>query len=313
MTHRAWVFTLNNPLVPLNIDDWPVRYVVYQKETGASGTPHFQGYAEFTQPIRLSGVRRLLAYAHWEPRRGSRDQARAYSTKEDTRTDGPWEYGDWDQGGQGSRTDVSSLKAQIQSGCPLKSIFEAETLAFLKYSRSIQTARLLYTPKRDWPTDVTVLVGPSGVGKSRYCKEVAPDAYWKQPSNWWDGYDGQPDVVLDDFYGWLPFHELLRVLDRYEHQVQSKGGNTQLLAKRVFITSNRTPDKWYDNTKRSFYLKSLYRRLTKLIWVDEDGEHQSCESIDELILLASSLDATGPGTPSLTGLPLASNNSDMLV
>lgn len=307
MTHRAWVFTLNNPTSPLNIDDWPVNYVVYQQETGESGTPHYQGYAEFSRPIRLSGVRHLLASAHWEPRRGTRDQARAYSTKEATRTSGPWEFGDWNTGGQGRRTDVSELKTKIQNGSSLREIFESETLCFLKYSRSIQAARLLYSPKRDWITEVIVLVGPSGVGKSLYCKTTAPLAYWKQPSNWWDGYDGEADVVLDDFYGWLPFHELLRVLDRYEHQVQSKGGNTQLLAKRIFITSNRTPDKWYDPTK-GFYLASLYRRLTKLIFVDEDGEHQSCESVDELILLASSVDAEGPRP---TGSLINSTN-DML-
>lgn len=300
MTHRAWVFTLNNPPNALDIEDWPVKYVIYQKEVGESGTPHFQGYAEFTKPIRLSGVRRLLGTAHWEPRKGTRDEARAYSSKEDTRVEGPWEYGDWGKGGQGSRTDVSGLKEKVMSGAPLKEIFESETLSFLKYSRSVEKARLLYQPKRDWPVEVTVLVGPTGVGKSKYCREVAPNAYWKQPSNWWDGYDGQADVVLDDYYGWLPFHELLRVLDRYEHQVQSKGGNTQLLAKRIWITSNKSPDQWYDQSKRTYYLKSLYRRLTKLIYVDDDGEFQSCDSIDELIQLASTMDGEGGGRLAVT-------------
>lgn len=302
MTHRAWVFTLNNPSKELDIDTWPVKYVVYQREIGESGTPHFQGYAEFTKPLRLSGVRRLLATAHWEPRKGTRDQARDYATKEDTRADGPWEYGDFVEK-RGSRTDVTELKKKIEEGASVKTIFETETLSYLKYSRAIEKARLMYQPKRDWAPEVIVLVGPTGVGKSRWCRETAPDAYWKQPSNWWDAYDGQPDVVLDDYYGWLPFHELLRVLDRYEHQVQSKGGNTQLLAKRIFITSNKTPDKWYDNKKRTYYLASLYRRLTKLVFVDEDGEHQSCDSIDELILLASSMDDGGGRLEDLAELP----------
>lgn len=41
------------------------------------------------------------------------------------------------------------------------------------------------------------LVGDPGVGKSRYVKAFRP--YIKPSSKWWDGYNGQSDVLIDDF------------------------------------------------------------------------------------------------------------------
>jgi hypothetical protein len=62
---------------------------------------------------------------------------------------------------------------------------------------------------------VIVLYGKTNLGKSYYVRKHAPDAYWKQRSVWWDGYEDHKDVVLDDFYGWIPFDNMLRLCDRY--------------------------------------------------------------------------------------------------
>ena len=48
----------------------------------------------FSGTKRLSGVKELTGTAaHWEPRRGTHQQAAAYCSKEETRIDGPWEVG----------------------------------------------------------------------------------------------------------------------------------------------------------------------------------------------------------------------------
>lgn len=94
-----WVFTLNNPtaqeeallnsLVP-NV----AVYVVFQREKGeVQGTEHFQGYIELKAKKTLHAMRSLLERAHLEPRKGTQQQAIDYSKKEDTRIDGPWEFG----------------------------------------------------------------------------------------------------------------------------------------------------------------------------------------------------------------------------
>ncbi len=63
--------------------------------------------------------------------------------------------------------------------------------------------------QRSWQTTCTVVWGPPGSGKSMHAwAEGGPEAYWitkpNGPRAFWDGYDGQENVVIDEFYGWLP-------------------------------------------------------------------------------------------------------------
>lgn len=111
---RAWCFTLNNPEEHGIVDDvLPVlaqeRYVVWQRERGENGTPHIQGYIELHNPVRLSAMKLWLPSAHFEVRRGTREQARAYCMKEDTRDAGPWERGDFDRGKQSGDSENHRL------------------------------------------------------------------------------------------------------------------------------------------------------------------------------------------------------------
>lgn len=59
---------------------------------------------------------------------------------------------------------------------------------------------------------VIVLVGLPGTGKSRYCWENYPNLFSKPSGNWWDGYNGEETVLLDDFYGDIEYSELLKFL-----------------------------------------------------------------------------------------------------
>lgn len=42
------------------------------------------------------------------------------------------------------------------------------------------------------------IVGQSGAGKTHKAQEDYPDAYRKSQNKWWDGYEGQESVILDD-------------------------------------------------------------------------------------------------------------------
>ena len=44
-------------------------------------------------------------------------------------------------------------------------------------------------------------------------------------SKWWDNYAQEDVVIIDESYGWLPYCEMLRLLDRYPCQVETKGGS----------------------------------------------------------------------------------------
>lgn len=94
-----YVFTYNNPTVTglefLEVCRAVSSYVIFQLEVGEQGTPHFQGYIEFTTRKRIQTVKNLLNVdsIHLERRRGTQDQACAYASKEESRADGPWEAG----------------------------------------------------------------------------------------------------------------------------------------------------------------------------------------------------------------------------
>ena len=80
-------------------DEWKdVAYCVYQLEAcPETGRPHFQGYIEFVGKKSFSWIHENcegLETAHFETRRGNQSDARRYCMKEDTRLEGPWEYGE---------------------------------------------------------------------------------------------------------------------------------------------------------------------------------------------------------------------------
>lgn len=105
---KYWCFTLNNP--ESDLGQWPetVKYAVYQGEIGESGNYHFQGYVEFYSNQRLSALKELVPGAHWEKRRGTAEQAREYAMKEESRVEGPWEFGVFTSSRQGARTDLAT-------------------------------------------------------------------------------------------------------------------------------------------------------------------------------------------------------------
>lgn len=135
---KYWVFTLNNYTDDDKPLEWPCEYVIYQKEKGASGTPHLQGYVEFKTNKRLSAVRKICSTAHWETRKGTQEQAIDYCTKkDDTYVDGPWDAGDRKENKQGKRTDLElACATAAQSG--LASLIDQHPTAYAKYHAGLE-------------------------------------------------------------------------------------------------------------------------------------------------------------------------------
>jgi len=289
---RSWVFTINNPdgdaddpakwESEKNSDGTPVvKAAVWQREKGAEGTEHYQGWLQLTKPGRLTKVKKLNGRAHWERMRGSSQQAIAYAQKEDSRVAGPWRFGAVDASGQGKRNDLLAVKERLDQGASELDIAEEFFGAWVRHGRAFkQYALLKGNMKRSEHTHATVYFGEPGSGKTwRVSHETDGKAFWlRQPSSggtvWWDGYNGERDVVLDEFYGWIKYTELLRLIDRTPHIVETKGSAVPFISKRIFITSNKAPfeilkdplgnvvkvtSPWYPNVND---VSALYRRLT---------------------------------------------------
>lgn len=255
---KNWCFTINNPVNDKVPETWPgAKFVAWQKEKGEGGTPHLQGYIIFKCNKRLSALKKIDSGAHWEPRRGTHDQALAYVRKEETRVDGPWQLGDEPAVGtkSGTRNDIHKLKRALDGGKTEEEIAYDDEL-FPCWAHNFKAIerykRLKKANQRNWQTFTQVYWGSPGAGKSkRALEEGGPDAFWLRKPNglggalWWDGYDGQEVVVIDEFAHWATREFMCRLCDRYPLIVDTKGGAVQFVAKKIIITSNLHPDQWW--------------------------------------------------------------------
>lgn len=286
---RGWCWTWNNPTEELDVDLLPkshrelwtehLMFGVWQLEVGESGTTHYQGYFEFKKPQRMTMVKRLLGdeTVHCEKRKGSQKQAYDYCTKEDSRVEGPYKFGEAKlSDGQGKRSD---LVRAAEDACDLKRpmvdvILDNPAVA-MRYSKGLSLMRAAAAAKahRDRPASAegrqvscVVYWGSTGVGKTRKAMEekdvfVLPAKEGKS-ATWFDGYMGQKVLVVDEFTPeCLSWDLLLRICDRYPLQVPIKGGFVSAEWTKVIITSNLHPSKWY---ARADY-GPLMRRLNQII------------------------------------------------
>lgn len=130
-------------------------------------------------------------------------------------------------------------------------------MEWCRFRGAFKEYRLLHSQPRDFKTNVIVIQGPTGTGKSKFVQDEYPGAYWKGRDQWWCGYMQQETVVLDEFYGWIPYDTLLRLCDRYPLDVEVKGGKVNFASKTIIITTNKHPEKWY----KDVYFQAFVRRV----------------------------------------------------
>ena len=157
--------------------DERVQYYIYQiEECPETGKLHLQGYVEFTKPTRRKMVKRLFDddSMHLEKRLGTAKQAIDYCRKEESRVDGPWEYGE--HKGQGKRTDIDDCVSAITDGASWKEIIEECPSTFVRYHKGLEKVKFIMTESPKW-RDVEVFVywGKPGTGKSRKVFENEED------------------------------------------------------------------------------------------------------------------------------------------
>ena len=138
-----------------------VKYITGQLERGESGNVHLQYIVQFTTAKRLNGVRAAVNdQTHWEPIYGSIAQARAYVTKEATRIDGPWEYGQI--AASGKRRGYDEAVDAVMQGTPLQRVAQEFPGIWVAHGRGPNRPTQAARPGRRPP--LLRARGPGGVG-----------------------------------------------------------------------------------------------------------------------------------------------------
>lgn len=270
---RNWCFTVNNydsEYVKKNIKTLPhLKYAVVGRETGKEGTPHLQGYVEFSSAIYFNKLRSLLPGAHIEGRLGTRAQASEYCKK-----DGDFiEFGKFTPSGK--RTDLDQVRDALDSGSNTFDIAQDYFGPWCKYRKSFEEyANMVGANEMRDPLEVLVYFGSAGTGKTYKAVTENKDYFILSPGNssnvWFDGYYGQDVLIIDDYDGdWIKYRPLLRILDRYPYALEVKGSRRYAKWRKVIITTNIHPREWFAHLALSlssdFNKTPLGRRITDIV------------------------------------------------
>lgn len=266
---REWVFTSYEETFPKEFDS-KVRYVIYQQEIcPKTNKKHWQGYAEFVNPITYLNVHKYLNTnnkLHVEQREAERSKARDYCRKKDTAIEGTqFEWGEWREVSQGKRSDIDEIGALVKQGVKLRDIANEYPGQWIRFGRGISSLSKVISGQRKEKTEVTILWGPTGVGKSHRANEELPNAYWYTLNGWWDGYDCHEEVIMEEIaLRDINRREILMLCDKFPYKVNMKGSSCEFVAKKMIITTNDNPETWFE------FIPELRRRIEKIIYMGKE-------------------------------------------
>lgn len=276
---RRWVFTINNPegdplegLVPL------VEYMVVGNEVApTTQTRHLQGYCFLKTKQRRSQLSKLLPTAWLQEAKGTHLQNFEYCTKGS-------DFKEFGKFPEEPKESGKKFWQEFIASCRAGTAEETHPQQFVQYHSFVIKMQKENPPKLDDldKLENVWLYGEAGAGKSRLARQRYPDYFDKSINKWWDGYQGQETVLLDDFdktHNVLA-HHIKRWADRYPFSVEIKGSYDYVRPARIVVTSQyRIDDIWDDAETRA----AMHRRFTEervgpppvhQYFVDAAGRHR---------------------------------------
>ncbi len=231
-----------------------------------TGKPHIQGYVRLGKSVRKTHFYKVAgpdangntkfwmqkASADWA------DNAK-YTSKDENVI---W-HKTPPESEQGIRNELTEFREAIKRGADDAELFEKHLNTLAKYPRLESRLKQSYLKEQTRPfRDVKVHVrwGAAGTGKSRMPYEEGAFKWNNYEDGWWDGYDGEKIILIDDFYGGIKYTKFLTILDGYQELLKVKGGFVYAQWDTVYITSNKPPEEWYAHGMTP----ALERRITTI-------------------------------------------------
>lgn len=248
MSARHWCFTSFEE--ELQYDEESMVYMVYGREVcPTTGKRHLQGFVSFKTKRKLGAVKKYLRdnKAHVEVSRGTIQQASDYCKK-----DGDFvEFGEKPKeknvaGGEARKRQYDDAWESAKSG-EYESIESSIKLHcwhnIVKIHAHYQSRKVIPDMERGSIVG-TWIVGDSNVGKSTFARTICElrgfTLYNKTLNKWWDTYDGEQVVLVEDIeqeHAKFMSHHLKIWGDLFPFPAEIKGCMTKLRPLHVIVTS----------------------------------------------------------------------------
>lgn len=296
---KGWCFTSFEPVEPVFTEC--MEYLVYGKEVcPETSRQHWQSFVYFKNRKRFSEVKKLLGSSvHIEPMRGTIEEADEYCRKDGSFTaHGNRPASPLAAGGIARKREYDKCVALAKAGS-FELLPDWYTAVHLKSAVYIYHFFKGRQPPSDLPAGRTCgmwLYGDPGIGKSHRIRELVPakELFYKQLNKWWDGYDKQKVVYVEDLghdhAKWIG--GFLKVwADRYTFPGEYKGGTAIIRPELFIVTSNYSIEELFPDDitlqtaiKRRFQVHHPHNRLgcqsVNLPYsLTEDGEKENPSSI----------------------------------
>lgn len=274
MSSNKFTFTYHlksGPNLPHFVLPPTILYLAFCEEMGKSGeTPHLQGFFLTRDHVQFKYAKNYLVkrcgfenHVHVEMMVRSVEENLVYIQKEGGELH---KWGEIPQNRQGKRSDIDFVRDKLNEGVGMREItqvadsYQSMRMAelWLKYNEPARGVRHV---------EVIWIWGGSGLGKSMMADKLAPHGFRPVSFKWWEGYDGQTDVIFDELELEGNWRSLLRFTDIYPLRVESKGGSRQVAYDRIIITSEFHPIYYHDAESDGNY-NQLGRRISRLVHID---------------------------------------------
>lgn len=266
---RGFIFTVFDLNLETVLQELPVQYIVYGREICPSTLrEHLQGYVYFKSGRSLSAIKKKLPGAHVEVARGPPSANFAYCSKDGDYYERGDRPKDQKEKGLAEKDRWRQARLAAQEG-RLNDVPDDIFVRQYKAIKAIEKDYMQNVPDADDVTGVWIW-GPAGVGKSRYAREKYPNSYFKMANKWWDGYQKEKTVIIDDIdpnHACLGYHFKIWG-DRYSFRAECKGTAMMLRPQKIIITSQFPPEAiWQDQET----LSAIRRRYTVIHMNDTLG------------------------------------------
>jgi len=238
------------------------RSLVMQLEKGGNTERiHIQGYIWFKSNVSHTTVKAFLALNdyHGTLAKGTLKKNFDYCTKSDTKLAGFDTVICGNVPSQGERTDLKAACEQVKERFGLQKLIEEEPMVYVRNHRGLEKVAAHWARKRvpqmRMVTTIVLHGDPDGgksytASQSDIDREIYNVPYSEGNTTWFDNYNGERTIVLEDFSGGISYRYLLRILDGYRLQIAVKGGFFPAAWSRVIITTNVNPQDWYSATNK---------------------------------------------------------------